>query len=112
MVDSIIGVSTAIAYLRNIELNLDDIQKGFLLEIAENIVAEAKDLAPVKTGYMKANIRTETEGEDVIAGSFAEYSGFVDGGTSKMPARPFMSSAVLKHSRDIQGIWVRRAGLG
>ena len=105
---SIIGIDKAIRFLHNTALNMEEITRDAILEVADNIVKDAKDAAPVKTGFMRAMIRVEEDGKDIIVGAFADYSGFVNFGTSKMPARPFLSSAVEMNSRKIHGIWARR----
>lgn len=57
--------------------------------------ANSKSIAPVDTGYMKAHINqlsTKRHG-DVITGSYeseAYYGGYVEYGTYKMAAQPYM----------------------
>ena len=51
--------------------------------------------APVDTGYMASHIEKEITGKDTVTVvATAEYSGYVDQGTSKMKAQPFFSRNV------------------
>jgi HK97 gp10 family phage protein len=51
--------------------------------------------APVDTGYMASHIEKENTGKDTVTVvATAEYSGYVDQGTSKMAANPFFSRNV------------------
>jgi len=86
--------------------NTDKVVRGLREQAAQGVnnaaqfwSAEAQDLAPVATGYLKANI-----GQTVVATSdspsaeirsAAPYSGFVNYGTSKMQPQPFWTVAGL-----------------
>jgi HK97 gp10 family phage protein len=64
---------------------------------AFDLEANAKDVVPVKTGNLKNSIQTETKGDlnaDVRVG--AEYGIYVEYGTRKMSARPFLRPAAEK----------------
>jgi HK97 gp10 family phage protein len=65
--------------------------------VAREIEQDAKANAPVQTGYLRESIEAQVEGKsaEVVAG--AEYAGFVEFGTYKMPAQPFMSPAIDAH---------------
>ena len=64
---------------------------------AEVIVRRAKQLAPVDTGFMRNNIHAE---EDAVI-SEAPYSAYVEYGTKKMAAQPFMRPAVDEGQSEI-----------
>lgn len=56
-------------------------------------------IAPVRTGYMKQNIKISIEesSADRVVGKIdaqADYSSFVENGTFKMAARPFINPSV------------------
>ena len=61
--------------------------------------ANAQDLAPVDTGFLKAHIgQTVAANSNSLSAeirSLAPYSGFVNYGTSKMQAQPFWTVAGL-----------------
>lgn len=62
------------------------------------VVAEAKSIAPVRTGYMRDHITGKVEDKErTVVGavtSEAGYSGFVEFGTVHMEAQPFMRPAL------------------
>lgn len=60
-----------------------------------DIVADAKILAPVDTGNLASSIGMDfdSDGLGVTAGPTAEYGEFVEKGTSKMAAQPYMGPA-------------------
>lgn len=63
------------------------------------IASEARDLAPVDTGFLKSGIGVSKEAtvSDLTAEvrSIAPYSGHVNYGTSRQPAQPFWTVALL-----------------
>lgn len=69
-----------------------------LVEALLRVEGVAKTLAPVDTGFLRANIRAEVESVlrdmagRVVAG--ATYSAFVEFGTSRMRAQPFLVPAL------------------
>lgn len=71
---------------------------------AMDIEREAKNLAPVDTGNLKnsighSDLRIGTSGQLVAEiGPTANYGIFLELGTSRMPAQPFMGPAADKHT--------------
>ena len=64
---------------------------------ALRIVRQAKQLAPVDTGRLRSSItaeliRSDGRPKDVV-GTNVEYAPFVEFGTSKQPAQPFLRPA-------------------
>ncbi len=71
------------------------------LEKAAKIVEELAILdVPVKTGKLRSSIRHEVDKNERIAyiGSDIYYSGYVEQGTVKMAARPYLRSQLVKDS--------------
>lgn len=52
--------------------------------------AEAKRVCPVDTGNLRSSIHTETGDCEATVGTNVEYGVYVEYGTSKMKAQPFM----------------------
>ena len=68
-------------------------------ETAYKIEADAKRLAPVDTGRLRASINTDIEQDGLVAeiGTNVEYAEWVEDGTSKSPAQPYMKPAAFKN---------------
>lgn len=62
-----------------------------------DIQARAQGIVPVDTGYLKSSISTSTEGNGAYArgevGPTANYGAYVELGTSRMRAQPYMRPA-------------------
>lgn len=78
--------------LRNVEANMERVIQG-TLDVAET---RAKALAPVDTGKLRNLITSERQGTVGILTSQAEYSVYVEYGTSRTRAQPFMNPAFVE----------------
>lgn len=78
--------------LRNVEANMERVIQG-TLDVAET---RAKALAPVDTGKLRNLITSERQGTVGVLTSQAEYSVYVEYGTSKTRAQPFMNPAFIE----------------
>jgi HK97 gp10 family phage protein len=76
--------------------------KGLVRDTTLAIEADAKRNSPVDTGYLKRHIKSELAGggNRGIVTSDADYSGYVEWGTSRTPAQPFFFPAVSANARD------------
>lgn len=75
---------------------LDDRLLEAVTELAERIVAGAKDRVPVDTGALRDAIHVRVKGHDVavVAGDDeAWYGHIVENGSVKMPPHPFLVPA-------------------
>jgi HK97 gp10 family phage protein len=70
------------------------------------LVAEgyAKKLTPVDTGRLRNSITHEVDGNDVYIGSNVEYAPYVELGTARQKAQPFLKPAATEHSQTYKGI--------
>lgn len=91
-------------------------------EVADKIVRDARELCPVDTGALQRSIRRDkqlvslypfiytvgvTAGGDVKnpkTGREVDYAAFVEFGTSRTPAQPFMGPAIEKNRGEIRRI--------
>lgn len=67
---------------------VDDLMPG-----AQIIFDISQDLCPVDTGYLKSTGFVREAGDDVEIGYEADYASFVEFGTYKMSAQPFLRPA-------------------
>ena len=67
------------------------------------IAEKARQYCPVFTGFLRSSIFAQKEGNQVSVGAEARYAAFVNFGTSKMPARPFLSRAVFEVMQQSEG---------
>jgi len=56
----------------------------------------AKQAAPVDTGYLRGSLRTERGNLEVTIGTPAKYAPYVELGTRRMRAQPYLGPAVQK----------------
>lgn len=68
---------------------------------AETIAEYARKLAPVRTGLLKSKIRARHYSSTSNVEAAAKYSGFVEFGTRKMGAQPFLRPAVVQYEKQI-----------
>lgn len=74
----------------------DQMRKGAERAVAdetEEVAQDMRDAVPVDTGALQDGIQAEAEGLTGRAVSTAAHSWAVEGGTSRMPARPFAQPA-------------------
>jgi HK97 gp10 family phage protein len=72
-----------------LEFTVEDLIPG-----ANVILAYAQDLCPVDTGFLRDSGFTKVESDDVLIGFDAEYASYVEFGTYKMEAQPFLRPAI------------------
>jgi len=69
-------------------------KQDFLTPIALAVEAEAKVRCPVRTGNLRNSIHTWVEGpRQVAVGTFVHYAPYVEFGTRRMAARPYLRPA-------------------
>lgn len=65
----------------------------------------AKALCPVKTGNLRNSITHQQENENTeVIGSAVEYAPFVELGTYKMSAKPYLRPAAENHAIEYQEV--------
>ena len=87
----IAGMSKLKAQLNAVGLafTVDDLAEGALV-----IAVEAEKNCPVDTGYLKSTVFVTKSGDDVEVGFEAPYASYVEFGTYKMAAQPFLRPAL------------------
>jgi HK97 gp10 family phage protein len=62
--------------------------------IARDMAEDARSRAPVRTGHLRDSIDAKASGKSAEFVAAASYAGFVEFGTYRTPAQPFMSPAI------------------
>lgn len=57
----------------------------------------AKQKCPVDTGRLRSSITHKTDKDTAYIGTNVEYAPYVEGGTSRMRAQPFLEPAMAEH---------------
>lgn len=86
----ILGLAELIKQLEDIA----DVSPENLLPGVQVIFDESQRLVPVKTGDLKRSGHIDQSGEDVQIVYDKDYAPFVEYGTSKMAAQPFLRPAI------------------
>ena len=69
-----------------------------MMNVAQNILATANTLVPVRTGYLKSTISIEQPSNFKLkVKATAPYAYYVEFGTKKMSARLFLTNSVNQH---------------
>ena len=73
-----------------------------MMNVAQNILATANTLVPVRTGYLKSTIAIEQPGKfQIKVKATAPYAYYVEFGTKKMSARLFLTNSVNQHLSEL-----------
>lgn len=89
--------------LGNVSKRTGTMAKAVVKKTAKDIEKSAKTLAPVDTGNLKNSITTSDlrnvtqESPSAEVRASANYAQYLEFGTSRMPAQPFMGPAAKKH---------------
>jgi len=69
-----------------------------MMNVAQDILATANTLVPVRTGYLKSTIVIEQpDNFQIKIKATAPYAYYVEFGTKKMSARLFLTNSVDQH---------------
>ena len=69
-----------------------------MMNVAQNILATANTLVPVRTGYLKSTLAVEqTSNFQLKVKATAPYAYYVEFGTRRMSARLFLTNSVSQH---------------
>lgn len=102
---SISGADETANAFKALVKELDSVQTESIQEICDLIVEKAQGHATVDTGFMRDNIKTTEVTEDHgVVTSEADYSIYVEDGTSKMSAQPFMEPARQEVEREARAM--------
>lgn len=97
----------ALGRLANISSDLS----GAMAQAAELVEASAKGACPVDTGALQASITSSSSSSSASVSAGAAYAAFVEFGTCKMAAQPYLVPALLNNTDAIIGV-IKGAVLG
>lgn len=101
---SVRGVMSAINAVKQKARIGEERLSQVIAESALNIQREAKHIAPIRTGNLRNSIQAEIEKEKAYVKAYAPYAHYVEYGTSKMRARPYMRPAVEKEKARLRSL--------
>ena len=91
---------SGVIFKDNSALALDTLRaakEAALEEIGLAAEGFAKKLCPVDTGRLRNSISHATSGDDEYIGTNVEYAPYVELGTHRTPAQPYLKPAVAEH---------------
>lgn len=107
------GVDEILNKLQQMGANVGRLENKALKNAAEPVLEDAKENVPVRTGKLKkglkiTNVKKKEGMKYILVGvdrgdnSEVFYGKFIEFGTSKMPARPFLQPAYEKNKNTIR----------
>ena len=91
-----ITIETKLDKTAIIRAGIQDATKQAIAKVCIDTESKAKNLAPVDTGYLKNSIQMDLSRLSELVGEVAvgaEYAVYVEFGTSRMVAQPYMTPA-------------------
>ncbi len=82
-----------------INLNID--MAAIMAAAGEAVAGDARSLCPVDTGRLRGSISVSAGSNSAVVSANTDYAAYVEFGTSKMAAQPFMVPAALNASGKI-----------
>jgi HK97 gp10 family phage protein len=92
-----VDVSQLLGLAADLSAAAAGIETGAVIVLAKtvfDIEADAKSLAPVRTGNLRNSINSDVNGLTGEVGPTADYGGYVEYGTWKMSPQPYMGPAL------------------
>src|SRR5947208_16658706 len=92
---TVTGAEETAQFINNTASSLASMIGEGLSEIGNNILNTTTSAAPVDTGFMQSQISVDNFGDSLLARAGADYSSYVDEGTSRMSAEPFFTEPTM-----------------
>lgn len=85
----------------------DDLEAALskrIRETAFNVEGDAKELCPIRFGHLQGSITTQISSDGLVAeiGTGVDYAEFVELGTRRMRARPYLLPAFEENVRKLR----------
>lgn len=97
----VLGLDKLLRQLTNLN---DNVEKGIergLAKGALRVEIAAKEQTPVDTGKLRGSIQTNLSPKQAEVGTNVEYAPYVELGTSKMAAQPYLYPALAANRKKI-----------
>lgn len=93
------GLNKVLSMFDSVPKDIEEDVIQLISKTAYQIEADAKIFAPVDTGNLRNSIKTTISegGKHAVVGTDVEYSEFVEFGTFKQLAQPFLGPAYIKN---------------
>ena len=73
--------------------------------LAPVVVESAKRHCPVDTGRLRRSISSIVSKNKLVVGSRVHYAAYVEGGTAKMAAQPYLRPALMENIKNIRKVF-------
>ncbi len=101
----ITGTERVRKMLDNASIQVKKKVSGDIMKAAFVVEGEAKSRCPVDTGRLKSSIHSWKSGDfEAQVGDGVDYGVFVEYGTSRMGAQPFLRPALTNKKNEVQNI--------
>ena len=91
--------------LKHIDDNIAVALEAIGEECENNAVFEITAMGAVDTGRLRGSITHTTDDDAAYVGTNVEYAGYVEFGTSRMPARPYLENAVANYADEYKRLF-------
>ena len=89
------GIRAAQQRLRDLADRVAGVTEQAVAEFAADVEKHMKGVVPVDTGKLRDSIKTEKVGNGYTVGPRGvEYAGYVENGTSRSPAQPYVAPTI------------------
>lgn len=96
------GIEEFQAALGRFDAAMQERVRGWLLGWAQRVQDAARAKAPVRTGYLRSSIYAKISNWVAEIGAEATYALFVELGTRRMRARPYLVPALEEHLAELE----------
>ena len=96
-----------IQFTDNTDKVLEELQRKMemaLTAIGAAAESHAKDYCPVDTGRLRNSISNTHDKDTAYIGSNVEYAAYVELGTSRRKAKPYLKPAVTQHTAEYKSL--------
>lgn len=96
-----------IQFTDNADKALEELQRKIemaLIAIGATAESHAKDYCPVDTGRLRNSISNTRDDDSAYIGSNVEYAAYVELGTSRRKAKPYLKPAVTQHTAEYKDL--------